>query len=182
MKMKIYLLSLSVLAATFTFAQDKDAKKKEGTSMSIGVDAALPVGKDLKDAWNFGVGASAKVAFNIFEGGDVTVSAGYLKFIGKKEAGATENNPALNTMPVKAGLRFRIAEGFYGEPQLGYTIAKISGIEGNLNGFTYAAALGYVINNKIDIAARYEAWTKSENGVTATPSFAGLRIAYKFPL
>lgn len=183
MKKKFYLLSLTVLVATCTFAQDKDKDaKKAGNSISVGVEAALPVGKNLKDGYNFGIGGSAKVAINVFDGGDVTISAGYISFMGKSitVAGQTFKNDALGTIPIKAGLRFKLGGGFYGEPQLGYTIAKISGVEGNFNGFTYAANLGYMVDNSVDVSLRYEAWTKSENGASFSPSFIGLRVAYSF--
>lgn len=177
-KVKVYLLALSVLAATGSFAQTKKAASSGGTNFGIGVEAGLPVGDYLKQYWSFGIGASAKAGFNIFEGGDVTLSAGYISFLGKDIAGTTVKNKALGTIPIKAGLRFRISDGLYGEPQLGYTIAKQSGSSGNLNGFTYAANLGYMVNNSVDIAVRYEAWSKSANGVSVTPSFVGLRVGF----
>lgn len=180
--MKVYLLALAVFATAASFAQDKagDKKKAGGNSLSVGVEAGLPVGKDLKDGYNFGIGGSVKAGINVFDGGDVTISAGYVSFMAKTIGGV--KGKALGTVPLKAGLRFRISEGFYGEPQLGYTIAKVSGEDGNANGFTYAANLGYLINNQIDVAVRYEAWSKSENGVSINPSFVGLRLAYQFPL
>lgn len=180
-KMKFLMLSLSILAATSVFAQKESKKDAGGTTFSIGAEAALPVGKDLKDGWSFGIGGSAKAAINIFDGGDVTISAGYISFMGKSETilGQTFKNSALGTIPIKAGLRFRLGEGFYGEPQLGYTIAKVSGSSGNANGFTYAAGVGYMASS-VDVCVRYEAWTKSENGSTFSPSFIGLRVAYNF--
>ena len=179
-KFKIALLSLSVLIAAQSFGQ-KESKKTSsgGTTFSIGVEAGLPVGKDLKDVSSFGIGGSAKAAINIFDGGDVTISAGYISFIGKTVTGTILKYPSLGTIPLKAGLRFKLGEGFYGEPQLGYTIAKFSGTDGNINGFTYAGGIGYMASG-IDVGVRYEAWTKSEGGDTATPSFIGLRVAYNF--
>lgn len=176
-KFKIALLGLSVLVGASSFAQSEKKKESGGTTFSIGAEAALPIGKDLKDLWSFGVGGSAKAAINVFDGGDVTISAGYISFMGKTIGGVKVN--ALGTIPVKAGLRFKLGESFYGEPQLGYTIAKVSGTSGNLNGFTYAAGFGYMASS-VDIGVRYEAWTKSENGVSASPSFIGLRVGYSF--
>ena len=185
-KFKIALLSMSILIAAQSFGQ-KESKKTSsgGTTFSIGAETALPVGKDLKDGWSFGIGGSAKAAINIFDGGDVTLSAGYISFIGKTETitvlgqSTTFKNKALGTIPLKAGLRFKLGEGFYGEPQLGYTIAKVIGSSDNGNGFTYAGGIGYMASG-VDLSVRYEAWTKSENGDTFSPSFIGLRVAYNF--
>ena len=173
-KIKFFICGLALLVCSTTFAQ-----KGKSPSFSIGVEAGLPVGKDLKEGWNFGIGGSAKVGIPLFEGGDVTLSAGYISFLGKSESfgGVTVKNKALSTIPLKAGLRFMLGQGFYGEPQLGYTIAKVSGLSGNLNGFTYAAGIGYMAS-QVDIGVRYEAWSKTENNVTANPSFIGLRLGF----
>ena len=173
-KIKICLLALTVLVAATSFGQD-DKKKASGTSFSVGLEAGLPIGDLKKLDASFGIGGSAKVGIPVFSGADVTISAGYISFMGKTVQGF--KIPALGTIPVKAGLRFMLGSGFYGEPQLGYTIAKYSGIDGNLNGFTYAAGVGYKVS-QVDVGVRYEAWSKSENGVSITPSFIGLRVAY----
>ncbi len=183
-KMKIYLLALTALVAVSTFAQDKK-KSSGGTTFGIGVEAGLPLSTDLKNNWNFGIGGSAKAAINVFEGGDVTLSAGYITFLGKSvtiPGVGSAKVGALGTIPLKAGLRFKLSEGFYGEPQLGYTFAKVSGSgsnSGNGNGFTYAAGVGYMMN-QVDVGVRYEAWSSTGGGNTVNFSFLGLRVGYNF--
>ena len=180
-KFKIALLGMSLLLVVSSFAQSEKKKSSGGTTFSVGVEAGLPVGKDLSDSWSFGIGGSAKAAINVFDGGDVTISAGYITYTGKTTTigGVSYKNGALGTIPLKAGLRFKLGESFYGEPQLGYTMAKVSGATGNGNGFTYAAGFGYLASS-VDVSVRYEAWSKSENGATFSPSFIGLRVAYSF--
>ncbi len=183
-KIKFLLLSLTVLAATNSFAQDD--KKEDGPAISIGAEVGIPLG-DLKTTYSVGIGGSVKAAIPVFEGGAFTINAGYMTFSGKSFQTLTgfdaNLNPiygsaklqSLGMIPIKAGLRFSISEGFYGEPQLGYTLYSGSGSSG---AFTYAANLGYVINKMVDISARYEAASKN----SSTLSFIGARVAYSFGL
>ncbi len=180
-KIKICLLALTVLVAATSFGQD-DKKKASGNSMSIGAELGLPIG-DLGDSKKLGIGGSAKAAFGIFEGGAVTLSAGYMTFGGKDQTITTTvlgqtfttvvPGTKLNVIPVKAGLRYMLGGGIYGEPQLGMSF--FSGA-GSGSAFTYAAGLGTMINNQIDIGVRYEAFSKN----SSTSSFIGARVAYNF--
>lgn len=186
-KLKLYMCGVALLASAVTFAQKKS--EVQGTTLGIGVEAGLPLSKAFKQTQSVGIGGSAKVGIPIFEGGDVTISAGYISFSGKTESGY--KYPALNTIPLKAGLRYSISGDFYGEPQLGYTILSAkdptTGKSESDGAFTYAAGVGYMVNKKIDIGLRYEAFTQSEdvgNGVkvSLTSSLLGLRVAYNFGL
>ena len=120
------------------------------------------------------------LALPVFEGGAFTLSAEYMTFAGKDQTVSvlvktfTVKGSSANIVPVKAGLRYMIGGGVYGEPQLGMSF--LSG--GGGSAFTYAANIGTIINNQIDISARYEAFSKS----SVTTSFIGARIAYSFGL
>lgn len=167
--MKIYLLALSVLVTVSSFAQDSKKKSSGGNSLSVGAEVGLPIG-DLKQVSSLGIGGSAKAAFGIFEGGAVTLSAGYMTFSGKTIQGF--KLPSTNVIPVKVGLRYMLGGGIYGEPQLGMSFIG----NGGGSAFTYAAGVGTMINNQIDIGVRYEAFSKN----SATSSFIGARVAYNF--
>jgi outer membrane autotransporter protein len=82
-------------------------------------------------------------------------------------------------MPFKAGLRYNLSSGgVYLEPQLGYTsISSKNSNNSNTGGFTYAAALGTMLQ-AIDLSVRYEG--VSRNGTTLP--FIGIRGAYNFRL
>ena len=172
---KFLLVGLTVLVATNLFAQKSDSKKEaDKASVSVGVEVGLPIG-DLKQTSSIGIGGSVKAAIPVFDGGAFTLSAGYMTFSGKTVdiLGQSFKFGSLGMIPIKAGLRFVISEGFYGEPQLGYTLYSGSG---NSGAFTYAANLGFMVNNSVDISARYEAASKN----SSTISFIGARIAYSF--
>lgn len=167
-KIKICLLALTVLVAATSFGQD-DKKKASGNSLSVGAEVGLPMGA-FGDFASLGLGGSAKAAFGIFEGGAVTLSAGYVTFSGK-EIVAGFKAPSTNLIPVKVGLRYNLGGSIYAEPQLGMTFIG----NGGGSAFTYAAGVGTMINNQIDIGVRYEAFSKG-----GTSSFIGARVAYNF--
>ena len=168
--MKIYLLALTVLVAVSSFAQDDKKKTSGGNSLSIGAEVGLPMSSGFKQSFSVGFGGSAKAAFGIFDGGAVTLSAGYMTFGGKNG-----NTVKFNVIPVKAGLRYNLASGVYAEPQLGMSFTSFGGFSSSA--FTYALGIGTIINNQIDIGVRYEAMSK-----TGTTSFLGARVAYNFGL
>ena len=155
------LAILLAMPATQLFAQNQ-----KGAELSIGAEGALPIGS-FKDSHKYGIGGTAKFAYNFDESVAVTLTSGYLHFSGK------DGYSGGSLIPVKAGLRYTFPGGFYGEPQFGFT--SIS--DGGGTGFTYAINLGYRTFPGVDVSARYEGISK--NG---TSSFIGIRIAYAFGL
>ena len=75
--------------------------------------------------------------------------------------------------------------GFFLEPQLGYSVVggklmtEDEGLMTTSEGsFMWAAGLGYVFNNKVEVSARYQLASKEG---TNLGSF-GLRLGYNFSL
>lgn len=174
-KIKLLIAFITLLAAGNLQAQR--GVFGIGPSFSIGVEAGIPVA-DLSTFNNLGIGGSAKLGVPLFDGGDVTLSAGYISFSGKNAP--IGKYAALNLIPIKAGLRFKLANSVYGEPQLGYTSYKRSGASDGSGAFTYAANLGFLLSRNFDLAARYENASKSSNGQNLNLSHIGLRLAYNF--
>jgi hypothetical protein len=176
MKKLVLILALGTIVSFSASAQDK--KTTSGTSLSIGAEVGIPSG-DLSNTSKLGLGGSAKVAIPVMTNGAVTISAGYISFSGKDFTVGTVSSkyPAINLIPLKAGFRYGFEGGFYIEPQLGYTLMSVKGGD-NDGAFTYAPNIGYMINNMIDLSARYEAASKSGS----TVSHIGFRIAYNFGL
>lgn len=136
-------------------------------SLNIGVELASPVG-DFSETNKLGVGGSLKLAVPVASDLALTGSVGYLSFTGKDQT--IGKSPAVNMIPLKAGVRFRFPGGLYFEPQLGYTNFKLKDAASSNGAFTYAANAGFLIS-KLDVGARYEAYSKNNN----TTSFVGLR-------
>ncbi|WP_410222394.1 outer membrane beta-barrel protein [Pedobacter sp.] len=175
--MKKILLSLAFVA-TLGFAANAQNKKDpamSGSKIGVGADFAFPMGS-FGDFYNFGVGGSLNYQAPIASKLNFVGEAGYLSFTTKKDAFG--NTFSSGSIPVKAGVRYFIAENFYGQAQLG---AAFSTETGGGTAFLYAPTLGveFPVANKmaVDFGARYEGW--SNNGTT---SFIGLRAALNFGL
>lgn len=172
MKIKLTLIALAILLSAKSFAQPANANP----SLSIGLEVGIPASKSLSDYSATGLGGSAKLAVPVVNNGAVTLSAGFISFPGKTFVGGAKF-PTLTLLPFKAGFRYKFPSNFYIEPQLGITSAKYKGDNTSSSSFTYALNLGYLINNIVDLSARYEAMSKS-----GTASYIGLRGAFVIPL
>ena len=174
-KIALSLVALSAFFCSQTMAQGKP-------SLSIGAELGIPVG-DLNNTQKIGVGGSLKAAFPLFDGGAFTLSGGYISFSGDEYNGPGNlivKRPALNFIPIKAGLKYQFAPGgFYMEPQLGYTaISTPNDNTSAKGGFTYAYNIGYMINNQFDISTRYEGVSRNNSNL----NHIGFRLAYNFSL
>jgi len=164
--MKKFLLALVLLsgAAFSSFAQTSS----ESGKFSIGLEAGLPVG-DIKDAGGkLFIGGSLKYDQPIATGTFVTFSAGYTSLSFKD----TYGGGSLGFAPVKVGVKYFLAESFYGEAQVGAAFGTKSGTG---TSFAYSPGIGYAFGGGVDLGVRYEAWSK--NG---TISQVAARLAYSF--
>jgi hypothetical protein len=184
-KIKILLVALALGGAANTFAQETPASR--GLQLSIGAEAALPIGSFKNDSrYQFGGGGSAKLAIPVASVLDFTVSAGYIAF-GYSKLNELDNRGTFTAIPFKAGLQIHTHGGVYFEPQAGFTQTKIQNSEG-AGVFTYAANVGYLIGKAVDVAVRYEAMAPRKGttigGATrsdVSAKFLGLRLAYNIP-
>ena len=165
--MKKTLLFLAIVFVSLTVS----AQNATGPELSVGLDATLPIG-NFKEGYNFGIGGTAKFAYNFTEQSAATFQTGYISFGGKTLDGF--KIPAAGFIPFKAGYRYTTDGGIYFEPQLGFTSISVSGA-GSTTGFTYAFNAGYRLTPGLDASIRYETVSKSGNS-----SFLGLRLAYGF--
>ncbi len=170
MKKLTFLLCI-LLTGFSAFSQNKTAP---GAELSIGVDGGFPINSNFKDFYKFGIGGTAKFAYNFDENLALTLQSGYLSFSGKTIDG--EKVPAVHFIPVKVGGRYTFSSGIYAEPQLG--VSFIGGSGSSTSAFTYAINVGYRTTPGIDVSARYEGASKSGGSL----SFIGLRVAYGFSL
>lgn len=174
--MKKLLLSLALVAGLglAANAQNKKDPAMNGSKIGIGADFAFPMG-DFGDFYDFGVGGSLNFQAPIGSKLNFVGEAGYLSFTTKEVLGQTAS---FGTIPLKAGVRYFLAENFYAQGQIG---AAISTETNGSTAFLYAPSLGveFPVADKmsIDFGARYEGWSK--NG---TSSFIGLRAALNFGL
>jgi hypothetical protein len=176
MKKLLLILGVTLFATASTYAQKETRVGRP--SISVGVDGALPLG-DFKESHKFGIGGTVKGAVPVATGVDITLTTGYISFGGKTDSdwGEIYKVPAVNMIPIKAGVRYTFAAGPYFEPQIGYTLLSAKGMK-STGAFTYAANVGVMISPQVDLGVRYEAMSKN----SSTSSFLGARLAYNFSL
>jgi len=176
------LFLLTAIAGIFAFsnvsAQTKDVAMT-GSKLGIGADFAFPTG-DFGDVAKMGYGGSLQFQTPIASKLNFTASAGYLNFQGKDFTVGNVTIPGGNAgfIPVKAGIRYFLAENFYAGGELG---AAFGTEDGAGTAFAYTPNIGveFPVSDKgsIDLGARYEAWSND-----GTLRFFGLRLAYNFGL
>lgn len=176
---KVFLLTAIAGLFAFSSVKAQDAAMS-GPKLGIGADFAFPMG-DFGDVSKFGVGGSLLYQHPIANKLNLTGSAGYLSFSYKDIAlpgGGTLKQDALGFIPVKAGLRYFLAENFFVNGELGAAFGTADGVG---TAFAYSPGIGveFPVADKstLELSGRYEGW--SNNG---TLSFIGLRAAWNFGL
>ena len=168
---------VGLLAALLFYASS--SAQKGNTQIGVGTDFAIPTG-DFGSIFKPGMGFYVKGLLGVGQAGQVTFTSGYSSF------------KAVQDFPLKSGiapllLGYRANfNGFFVEPQFGFSInnATSEGLDGEApmkeqgGSVMWAAGVGYVFNNKLEVGARYE--SASNKGTTI--GLFGLRLGYNFSL
>jgi hypothetical protein len=162
----------------------------QDTRLSIGLEAAMPVG-DMGDAYTFGIGGTLGFELPVGPVG-VLAQAGFISFSGESTTlgTATFTVPNLQVIPVQVGGKYYFISnqlGPYLGALLGVHMTNCDGCEASTN-LSYAPMAGFMITEKLDIGLRYQFMTAEESitvaGVTNTQSitnsYIGLRAAIGF--
>ncbi|WP_418263612.1 hypothetical protein [Flavobacterium faecale] len=131
---KIILTTAALFAFGFANAQ-----------FNVGVHVGLPTG-DIKDVSSLNVGGDIGYAWNVAEGLDAGIAAGYSSYLGK------DGRDAVGFIPVVATGKFTIGESLFFGADLGYAIGASDGNDG---GFMYQPKVGYSAS-KIDVYLGYK--------------------------
>jgi hypothetical protein len=169
---KIVLAVLTVTICTGAFAQlDEGKRLKFSAGPELGFATA-----DLSNTHSAGFGATAQAEYNVAAGTNITLTTGFISFVGKSFGTNTKYKP-LNIIPIRAGIKYKIVENFYGAAQLG------AGIINNNGGaaFAYSPIIGYEFDvnagkTSIDASLKYDGYSKSN----ANWGAVGIRLAYVF--
>ncbi len=154
------------------------AQKNDGGKFSLGLEGGVPLG-NTRDITEFAFGASLKYEQLIADKISFTLSGGYtylpytndfkinlVGYYGTTTAGE-------GYVPLKAGIKCFINNGFYVEGQAG---TAISTQRGGGAAFAYAPGVGVKFDRNFDFGVRFEGWTKSGNSVNQVAA----RLAYSF--
>jgi hypothetical protein len=174
--MKKFLFSLLILGLTVisSLAQTQS----DGGKFSGGLGVGVPFGP-ISAISSMTLGASFKYEYPIADNLFVTVSAGYTNFIYKSDYKDQLRDLGINKsgegfVPIKAGIKYYIKGGFYGEGQGGVVFSTMK--DGG-RAIAYAPGIGFTFDEGVEIGARYEGWSNY-----GTINQVVLRLAYRFKL
>lgn len=174
---KIFFVTV-LAVASFIGANAQSGKNQIG----IGPEIGIPTG-DFGDAFKLGFGGSVKGLLGVGTAGQVTLTSGYTTFKAKDLPSGVDVKASI--IPILLGYRHNFT-GFYVEPQVGYGIygSKIDGMGAPFDGsdsegqFTWAAGVGYALEQGLDIGARYQSGHK-DGGSTG---LVGISVRWNFSL
>ena len=142
----------------------------KGFSLGPFVEAGWPTGS-FKESNKSGIGAGFGADIRLGKIG-LTGSVGYMHFGGKtinKEDGNVEM-PAINAVPIRAGLKYRIVPAVYLKLESG--VAKFTG--SNESAVIISPGIGVRLLG-FDVQAKYEIWQRSQ-----AYNFWGLKAGFNF--
>lgn len=159
-----------------------------GIILSVGADAGIPTG-NLSNNYSWSLGGSVQADIPVLSNQlFVTVNAGYNNIFGKKNIDGTGlDQPNIQLLPVKAGLKYFPVSHFYvqGEAGAAFLLNKSDLVGDDKSAaFLYAPQIGYQFplggKSYLDAGVRYEGTTKFSSVYNDKVNFFGLRVAYAF--
>ncbi|WP_231490065.1 hypothetical protein [Pedobacter sp. Leaf170] len=177
-KFRLLLFAILSFYATILKAQNT-------TNLSIGAEIGLPSG-NFSGISAIGTGGSIKFDLPISNQLAISLNGGFMNFFGRRNQVLMVKD--LTYIPLKAGLKYYLSEGFYAEAQLGAGI-PINETQKTLAIWSPGIGNIFKLRNKglLDVGLRYEGWTGKNDNIqllnsSNTKGFAGLRIAYALEL
>lgn len=169
---KIFFAVAITAICSGAFAQKKSDNK---FGFSAGPEIGFATG-NFNTTHSVGIGATIQGDFNIAPSTDFTLTTGFLSYAGRS-VGSGIKNKAQGIIPLKAGIKYFVAEGFYGAAQLG---AAIFSSYGTGLALAYTPMIGYEFNTKsgkaVDASFKYDGYAKGGVGLGSI----GFRLAYRF--
>jgi len=190
MKTMTKIIAGAFTAAAIFIGSNVNAQTTPANALrfGVGVEGLLPVG-NLHDGSNVGLGGTARLQYGVNNNVALTLTSGYYNFFGKSYSQTftdatstttvTVKGRSLGIVPVKAGIKAFVADGFYfsGEAGAGFETHEPIAGEHKDTKLILAPGLGYATKSW-DIGARYENFSGQGNNYGTV----GLRIAYGFGL
>ncbi|MBB5397567.1 outer membrane beta-barrel protein [Mucilaginibacter sp. AK015] len=164
--MKKLLSTLLILFSCSAYAQTP--VRAFGAGLELGVPA--------NSVFAIGFGGSGKAEVPLVSALSLSVTGGFTSFHYKSALiGSSTTQPAVNYIPVKAGVKYYFSPGFYAEGEAGNAF-QTNYTKENL--FIIAVGPGFIVStgehSGIDFGFRYENWGSGRLRQTA------IRVAYRF--
>lgn len=170
MKTVVLVALLSVIG----FAAHAQKTIEKNFHFSIGPEISFATGK-FNETQSVGFGGTVQGSYRVATSTDVTLTTGVVSYIGRS-AGAGIKYKGAVIIPIRAGVKYYVTEGFYGQAQLGVGIFN----NGGGAGLAYSPVMGYEFDTKsgqaFDIGVKYDGYFKNGSALGAF----GVRLAYKF--
>jgi hypothetical protein len=170
---KVFLIVATMAICAGAFAQKKGSDTKG--HFSIGPEIGFATG-DFNNSHSIGIGATAQGEVNIAQSTNVTLTMGFMSYAGRSY-GSGIKYKAAGIIPIKAGVKYFLSEGFYAGAQFGAGFFTNSG---GGTAFAYTGMLGYEFNTKsdkaVDVSLKYDGYSKNGGRLGS----AGIRLAYRF--
>lgn len=166
--MKKILKVVGVALCLVAFTQNSQAQFK----FSAGADVGFVTNKGLGLSYGLALGGEFLVGDNI----GITFHTGY-------DLVSHEGNGTISLIPLQPGFKYYFSDntnGLYGHAQIGMTMYRVSfsGYSASSTNLSYAAGLGYLINEHMDLGLRYHIVSADEGGKAL--NWIALRAAYNF--
>ena len=163
--MKKIILCIAIITATISTNAQKN--KDSNIGFNVGAELGIATG-NLNSVYSFGLGATANLEYKVNDKTTALLNSGIIQFIGKKVPGTALKYRNSASIPVLGGVKYALADNFYGQAALGFTI--FSGA-GGFSRFTYSPGLGFKANEKVDILLKYTGFANAGGAF-------GVRVSY----
>ena len=160
----------NILVVAFLISALTGAAQLKGFSIGPFVESAWPTG-NFQQANKNGLGAGLGADIRLYKIG-VTGSVGYMHFPGKtiSKGDGDVKMPAVNAIPFRAGLKYRLAPAIYAKFESG--VVQFTGT--NESAIIISPGIGLRILG-LELQAKYEVWKNQESH-----SFWGLKAGFNF--
>ncbi|MES2418640.1 MAG: outer membrane beta-barrel protein [Bacteroidota bacterium] len=172
MRKSTKFLASAVAAVALFFSTNVNAQSTP--KFGIGLNLGIPTSEN----YSFAIGGDLRYQFDIDKQLSVPITAGYTRFMGKEIGNTGADYGDISYIPLKAGLKYFFNEsgsGVYGLAEAGAGFGTNSG---SGTSFVYSPAIGYSWSNGLDLAAKFEGFSKN----SMNTGYAGIRLAYGFKL
>lgn len=174
--MKKLLLAVALFISLAGYSQ------KGNNQVGVGADIGIPIG-DFATLANVGFGGYVKGLYGVGTAGQMTFTTGYSVFKIKEEFQEAAEVDKLNyrILPLLFGYRHNL-NGFYIEPQLGYSVHSAKATLGSVSAtesdgaFTWGAGVGAATKGGFDFGVRYLSASQDGDAI----SWVSIHIGYNF--
>lgn len=164
---KLIASAVAAVALFFSVSANAQSAPKFGIGLNLGVPTTT--------GYSLAIGGDLRYQFDIDKQLSVPITAGYTHFSSK------DSYPLISSygvIPVKAGLKYFFTDSGAGAYGLAEAGAGFSTSTGGKTSFVYSPAIGYSWSNGLDLAAKYEGYSRNGGNF----GYAGIRLAYGFQL